>query len=287
MRTSKTVFSRAAFIFLGNTLTLFSYTGDATPKPEELVARHLAAIGSVDARTAAKTRVVQGSATYKIVVGGGGRAEGKTGLVSEGRKLRFMMRFPQLDYKGENVVFSGDSVGVGFANTNQSRSPFASFMTSQDVIVRDGLLGGVLSTGWGLLDVADRNPKLTVEGVKKVEGHPAYQVRYEPHKHGEVQILLYFDCGTFRHVKTVYSTSVANNVGASIIETSKLLPERNTLEETFGDFKTVDGLTLPTHWNLHFTRELPDGSTTVSEWDLKEDQITNNVGLDPKNFEVK
>jgi len=76
-------------------------------------------------------------------------------------------------------------------------------------------------------------------------------------------------------------------MGADVTLSSKLLPERSSLEERFADFKTVDGLTLPTHWNLHFTRELPDGSTTISEWDLTEDDIRNNVGLDPGILNVK
>jgi hypothetical protein len=198
-----------------------------------------------------------------------------------------MVKFPQQDYRGENVVFNGDAMGVAFANSNQSRSPLASFLLAQDVIVRDGLLSGALSTAWPLLNVEDGKPKLTVEGVKKVDGVSAYQVHYQPRKRSDLQIFLYFDQETFRHIKTVYSTSVANNVGASITESAKLQPERTMLEERFSDFKTVDGLTLPIHWNLQFTRELPNGSTTVSEWDLKEDQITNNMGLDPKNFAVK
>jgi len=265
----------------------FLYAADSSIKAEELVTKHVDAIGSADARAAAKTRVVQGAAVYRIVVGGGGRLEGKTGLVSEGHKVRFMVKFSQEDYRGENVVFNGDAMGVAFANSNQSRSPFASFLLAQDVIVRDGLLSGALSTAWPLLNVADGKPKLTVEGVKKVDGVSAYQVRYEPRKRGDLQILLYFDQETFRHIKTIYSTSVANNVGASITESVKLQPERTILEERFSDFKTVDGLTLPSHWNLQFTRELPNGSTTISEWDLKEDQITNNMGLDPRNFAVK
>jgi hypothetical protein len=262
------------------------YAGDSITV-EGLLGHHLDAIGSADARSAAKTRVIQGAAAYRIVVGGSGRADGKTGLVSEGRKFRFMMKFTGVGYLGENLVFDGNGIGVSFANTNQSRSAFASFVATQDAILREGLFGGVLTTGWALLDVADRKPKMTLEGLKKIDGHQAYQVRYSPQKRSDAQILLYFDQETFRHIKTVYSTSVANNVGATITESSKLLPERTTLEERFSDFKTVDGLTLPNHWNLQFTRELPNGSTTVSEWDLKEDQITNNVGLDPRNFEVK
>jgi hypothetical protein len=145
----------------------------------------------------------------------------------------------------------------------------------------------VLSTAWALSDVEGRKPKLIYEGLKKIDGMQVHQLRYMPRKHTDAEIVLYFDAETFRHVKTVYSISIGNNVGATITESAKLQPERSSLEERFSDFKTVDGLTLPSHWNIHFTRELPDGSTTISEWDLKEDQITNNVGLDPRNFELK
>jgi hypothetical protein len=246
----------------------------------------LDALGSKEARAAAKTRAVQGAAVYRILVGGGGIAEGKTGLVSDGRKVRFMMKF-QTDYRGETFVSDGDTVRVAFSNSNQSRSPLASFVTTYDVIVRDGLLGGVLSTGWALSDVGDRKAKLIYEGLKKLDGRPVHQIRYEPRKHSDAEILLFFDAETFHHVKTTYSIANGNLPGATITESVNVRADRSQLEERFSDFKTVDGLTLPTHWNLQFTRELPNGSTTLSEWDLKEDQITNNVGLDPKNFELK
>lgn len=286
MRISTMPSALAFLLVLMNGVAVPLYGGDSAIKPEDLVARHLDALGSKEARAAAKTRVVQGAAVYRILVGGGGLAEGKTGLVSEGRKLRFMMKF-HTDYRGETFVSNGDAVQVAFSNSNQSRSPLASFVTTYDVIVRDGLLGGVLSTGWALSDLADRKAKLVYEGLKKIDGRPVHQLRYEPGKHSDAQILLFFDADTFRHVKTVYSISVSNLPGATIVESVNLRPERSSLEERFSDFKTVDGLTLPTHWNLQFTRELPNGSTTVSEWDLKEDQIANNMGLDPKNFEVK
>ena len=273
-------------MLLGSGFGLHALT-QPVPKPEELVARHLDAIGTADARAAAKTRVVQGSVSYRILVGGGGRTDGKTGMVSDGHKLRFMMKFLQGDYRGENIVYNGNAVGIAFANANQTRSPFSYFLQAQDVIVKDGLLGSVLSTAWPLLDLGDRKAKLTVEGLKKMDGKQVYQVRYEPAKRSDVQILVYFDPETFRHVKSVYSLAIGNNVGSDVTQSSKLQPERSTLEERFSDFQAVDGLTLPSHWNIQFTRELPDGSTSVVEWDLKEDQVKNNVGLDPKNFEVK
>jgi hypothetical protein len=287
MRATRVLMILAVFLGLTGWPTVPVNAGDSAPKLEELVAHHLDSIGSADARAAVKDRAVQGAASYRILVGGSGKADGKTGFVSEGHKIRFMVRLPLVDYKGESIGYNGDSIGVAFANTNQTRSPFASFVATQDVIIRDGIFGGVLSTAWPLLDLASRKPKLTVEGLKKVDGRQLYQVRYVPAKQTEAVINLYFEPDTFRHVKTVYSTSVGNNVGATITESSKLLPERSTLEERFSDFKTEDGITLPTHWNIQFTRELPNGSTAVTEFDLKEDQIKNNVGLDPRNFEVK
>jgi hypothetical protein len=277
-----------AAMLLGNALIPFLHAADAVPKADELLAKHLEAIGPADARSAVRTRVAQGSAVYRLVVGGGGRTEGKTGLVSEGRKLRFMMKFPEGgDYKGENIVFNGNAVGMAFSTANQSRSPFSYFVAAQDIIIKDGLFGGVLSTAWPLLNLPDRKAKLTVEGLKRVDGRQVYQVDYEPAKHTDIHIVLYFDAETFRHVRTVYSLSLGNNVGADVTLSAKLQPERSTLEEQFSDFKTVDGLTLPSHWNIQFTRELPNGSTTVVEWDLTEDQVRNNIGLDPKNFELK
>jgi hypothetical protein len=286
MRCARALSVLAFFVALTNWCAVPLYGGDAAMKPEELVARHLDSLGSKEARAAAKTRVVQGAAVYRILVGGGGIAEGKTGLVSDGRKLRFMMKF-QTDYRGETFVSDGEAVHVAFSNSNQSRSPLASFVTTYDVIVRDGLLGGVLSTGWALSNLADRQAKLVYEGLKKVDGRQVHQLRYQPGKHSDAEILLYFDAETFRHVKTVYSISIGNLPGGTIVESVNLRAVRSSLEERFSDFKSVDGLTLPTHWNIQFTRELPDGSTTLSDWDLKEDQITNNMGLDPRNFEMK
>jgi hypothetical protein len=287
MRHVNTFIAVTVFVVITSWPAVPLYGGEPALRPEDLVAQHLASLGSAEARAAAKTRVVQGAAVYKILVGGSGRLDGKTGLVSDGRKVRFMVKLPQNDYKGESVAFNGDSVQVAFSNANQSRSPFSSFVSAQDAILREGLLGGVLSTAWALLDVPDRKPKLEYEGLKKVDGHQLHQLRYWPRKGSDMEIRMYFEPETFHHVKTVYSLSVANNVGATILESANLKAQRTTLEERFSDFKVVDGLSLPTHWNIEFTRELPDGSTSVSQWDMQEDQIRNNIGIDAKNFEVK
>jgi hypothetical protein len=59
------------------------------------------------------------------------------------------------------------------------------------------------------------------------------------------------------------------------------------VEERFTDFKTTDGLTLPSKYVIHFTEELQNGTTKLYEWDLTADEVSNNRSLDPKNFQVK
>ena len=57
--------------------------------------------------------------------------------------------------------------------------------------------------------------------------------------------------------------------------------------QRFSDFKTNDGITLPTKDAIHFTEELQNGITNVYEWDLNLEEISNNQPVDPRNFQVK
>src|SRR5690349_2063308 len=224
--------------------SLFVYGADSGLSVDELVARHLESIGPAAARSGIKSRVVQGTAVYRILVGGSGSVDGKTGMVSEGNKLRFMTKFPRADYRGEQFVFNDGKMEIAFANSNQTRSPFAEFIRTQDAILREGLFGGSLSTGWALLDVGGRKAKLAYEGLKKIDCKDVHQLRYEPHKRSDLSIHIYVDAETFRHVGTVYTLDIASNVGQEITQSAKQRPERLWLEEKFGDFQEFDGLRL-------------------------------------------
>ena len=137
---------------------------------EDVLARHLDGIGPAAVRASTKSRAVQGTAVYRILVGGSGSVEGKSGMVSEDHKLRFMMKFQRNDYRGEQFIFNDGKFEIAFANADQTRSPFADFVRTHEAILREGLFGGVLSMNWALLDVPGRKPKLTYEGLKKIEG---------------------------------------------------------------------------------------------------------------------
>lgn len=163
----------------------------------------------------------------------------------------------------------------------------------------------------------ERKAKLSFEGLKKVDGQELYDLRYRPHKSSDLEIHLYFDPQTYRHVETVYSYSVSQSfaslapstavgVGPSIgavgtsatgstsgaggtAETAAARQQqtRYRLTEKFSDFKTADGVTLPTHYDIQFSQELQSGRTTLTDWDLKGLEVSNNTPVDPRNFEVK
>src|SRR6202000_1470025 len=160
-----------------------------------------------------KSRVVEGTVTYKILVGGAGNLDGKSGLVSQDQKLHFMMKLNNNLYYGEQFIFGGNKDEISFSTANQTRSQFGEFVRVQDVVLREGLLGGALSTAWPLYDLSDRKAKLSYEGTKKMDGKDCYELRYRPKKSTDTDILLYFDTATFHHVETVYSVRVRAQLG--------------------------------------------------------------------------
>ena len=264
----------------------------AEMKAEDVVSRHLDSIGKAEARSAVKTRIVQGTSRYKILVGGGGELQGTSALVSEGRKTVVMIKLANGDYRGEQFVTDGDKASVAATTSSHRRSSFGEFVHSQDQIVREGLIGGALTTSWALQNLDENKPRLTFDGEKKVDGRAAYQLTYHSKKKDDLTVNLFFDTENYRHLLTTYAITLASGLAAGtgvadVTRSSSQKEIRYTIEERFSDFKTSEGLTLPAKYNIHFTEELQNGVTNVFEWDLSADEISNNQPLDPRNFQVK
>jgi hypothetical protein len=301
-----------AFVLAGTALA-----ANPPTNADELVAQHLDSIASPTVRAGLKTRVAQAPVLYTILVGGAGAIQGKGVLVSEGEKLQVMMKLPNNQYHGEQFIFDGEKDKVAFSTDRQARSALGNFVFVQDAVIREGLLGGALTTAWPLLNLEERKAKLSFDGLKKIDGQEVYDVRYRPHKNSDLEIHLYFDPQTYRHVETTYSYSSSENfanmkpstsvglgptngglgatnptgstLGTGTAETAaaRQFLNRYRLTEKFSDFKTVDGVTLPTQYDIQFSQELQNGRTTLSDWDLKGIEVSNNVSLNAGNFEVK
>ena len=266
---------------------------------EEVLHHHLDSVGTPAARSAAKSRVVEGTAAYKILVGGSGRIDGKSVLVSEGHKFQLLLKINALKYHGEKFLCDGDKTFVEGTYDDHSRSEFGEFLRSEDLPLSEGLIGGTLSTTWPLFDLDARKGALKYLGRKKVEGNEREVVSYRPKKGTDMDVTLYFDPQTFRHVMTVYKTSVHAGIvgtnpegptspipGGAETASARQQQTRYKIEERFSDFKENDGLTLPSRYDLRFTEELANGFTKTVEWDVTTTRVLNGVTLDPRNFRI-
>ncbi len=269
-------------------------------KPEDIVSHHLDSIAPAEVRAALKSRVVQGTLKFHIVVGGGGDVSGTWGRVSQQRQSNFVMRFAAGgDWRGEQFRFDGDRTSFATATSSHTRSVFAQFVSSQDFIVKEGLLGGELSTGWALQNLDQTHAKLQSLGRKKIDGRELIGVQYISKASTDLQVKIYFEPETYRHVMTVYTMDVSPNMGQEITESVYQRDNRYTIEERFSDFKPVDGATLPTHYRLQYTQEVQNnatrqadtanllGTTRIYDWDMTVESIQHNLSLDAANFRVK
>ena len=153
------------------------------------------------------------------------------------------------------------------------RSDLSNFVTSYDEIIKDGLIGGTLTTAWALLDFAGRRPRLEYNGLKKRGAKEYHELRYLARKRGgdgRMRVLMYFEPQTFRHVQTEYYRAVFPT-------------QSNTLTEEFSDFVVVDGLTLPRTYKWRFTL----GNSVMCDRSVTFERTQHNQQLDPKTFVTK
>ena len=281
----------------------------------DLVKQHLNSIGTEQARAAVKSRAAEGTLSFQVENENAAHQDGKEVLVSEGVKLVSLLKLPNPNYHGERFVSDGKKTFIAQVKPG-AWSTFGDFVMVHNEILTEGLWGGTLSTGWALAHLDERLAKLQDRGLKKVDGRELHRVDYSPKKHSDLDIQLYFEPDTFRHVMTVYSLTISPHMGTSDIATAREQETRYRLEERFADFKSVDGLNLPERWTIEFTSEnaagamanaqnltatvngeasittintkgIGAGSSPVSHFEVTVTNISNNVQLDPKNFEIK
>jgi len=187
-----------------------------------------------------------------------------------------------LSYDGKN--FGAMPLRPGF------RSPLGDFMLSHDMIFKEGLMSGTLSTAWPLLNLSERNVKLTYEGMKKIDNRQEHELHYVPRKGSDVKVKLFFEAETFRHVRTEYEHTLAAALGSRIsgggISSSGSSSVKNEtryrMVEHFSNFKPEGGLMLPHTYKLHMSVQGPVQVLLDCVLDLT--QFAFNQKLNPKDF---
>ena len=302
-------------------LCVFALSSLSVAKDEaavaELVKKHLDSIGSEQARAAVKTRVAEGTVRFQLLNVSGQYQDGKAQFVSDGKKLVALLKLPNPNYHGERFVSDGKKTDEAYVNPGRW-SQFGQFVRVHNEILTEGLWGGTLSTGWALATLEERAAKLQDRGLKKVDGRELRRIDYSPKKHSDLEIQLYFEPETGRHVMTVYGLTISPQMGQGEVQTAREQPSYYRLEERFADFKSADNLNLPGRWTIQFTSDVTTagadyaggrpssgggevgaagtnvstagigtGRSPVNQFEVTILNISNNVPLDPKNFEVR
>jgi hypothetical protein len=257
---------------------------DEKLKPEEIVAKHLEAIGSAESLSSVKTRVIIGISKYIRHGSGGGSTEGRAVLASENEKYMLGMKFGVPGYDVESVAFDGKDLTVGYAAPGV-RSVLESLFRDHESTFKHGLLAGTLSSSWPLLAMSEDKARIRYSGLKKVDGASLHQLKYQPRKGSDLEITLFFDSTTFHHVRTEYTRVVSANIGARGPDSSTSQRERRyKLVETFADFRKEGNLTLPHDYRIKL--EISGGVQILDEWNLTLTDFVFNQPIDQKDFVV-
>lgn len=254
-------------------------------KPEQLIALHLDSIGTAEARAGVQTVIASGTAAAIPKRGGSGRVDGVGRVISSAESGQFViaMDFQQSSYPHERIGFDGEQSFV--AQTGPGVwSPLGQVLHPQDRPMTEGLLGGVLTTDWALLHAAERDPKLSYKGLKKVDDETLHILEYKPRKSSDFKIRLFFEEESFRHVRTEYKMIQSARMVRLGPDSSPGQEKRTTLIEYFSDFSEESGLTLPHSYRIELTVE--QNSTLAIDWEMNFQDFQFNQPLDPSFFAI-
>ena len=253
--------------------------------PEDVVAKHLDSIGTADARAKVKSRIIQGTAVATFRIGGSGTSQGGAVLASTGDRSLISIVYGNQVYPFERMGFDGKVLTVGEVRPGL-RSQLARFLMAHEMMFRDGLIGGALSSAWPLYDLSTRKVKLRYAGTKKVGDRKAHALEYEGKDNTGLKTTLYFDAETFQHLRTEYEMRIIQQMPGEPSVTQQQGDALQKIVEDFSDFKTEEGLTLPHSYKLQLSIESLN-RRTLQDWVFTLSKFNFNIPIDDKEFDVR
>ncbi len=250
---------------------------------EDLVARHLRALGSDQVR--ASSRIISGTSQVIFRTTPTGQAIGKAVLASDGSSTLIGMSFPSAVYPREQLAFDGSTFMAAFA-TPGNRSALGSFLMSNEAIFKQGLMGGTLSSAWPLLDSKARRAELEYVGTKKIEGRVLHEVKYLLHNSTDVKVTIYFSEDNFEHVRTEYDRVIPAPMGKVEYTNIQEREGRYKMIEEFSLFKNESGVNLPHIYTIKLSADTVNG-TFLAEWTIKLTNFEFNQKIDPAAFKIR
>src|SRR5437870_2023942 len=289
MRNRNPVWLPKILILMCLALGLVQFHGSSSaalqkPRTEDIVAKHLQTIGSDKARAAIKTRIISGTAQVVFHTAPVGQASGRAVLASEGTKSLLGMSFPSPVYPREQLGFNGTSFMAAYVVPGV-RSALGSFLMTHTLLFKQGLIGGILSSAWPLLDLANRNSQLEYAGTKTIDNRTLQELKYSPRGGSDLQIKIFFDQETFQHVRTEYERVITAPTGDRSYIGNPQSEIRYKMVEEFSDFKKEGELSLPHTYKIKLTTDTQGGSFSA-DWIIKLNQFDFNQPIDPNSFSI-
>lgn len=258
--------------------------------PEDIIAKHLDSIGTKEKRSAVKNQLILGDVEF-TAKGSAVPVNGKIIIFSAGEKSVWGMNLNSNDYPLDRFGYNGKDTRVGYIRPGV-RSVLGGFILSYTELLREGMMGGTLTSAWSLLDTDLRKPKMSYEGIKKVDDKETYVLSYSPKGASDLSVKMYFDAKNYRHIRTEYNRVISARQGSTIDNSAGQGDDRYRLTEDFSDFKKAGGLTLPTVYRVSY-----DSSSSASirsaqnsdrhlEWKFTVTDFSYNQKSDENTFDI-
>ena len=223
------------FLLLVLIMPLWNVVGQGEQKltGDEIILKHLTAIGGREALAKLKTRVAVGTIRKE------NEPEGRLAVMSEPNKLSVFYGFRDFDVR---MVYDGTHSWVRPAMPRE----VANLTDKYEQMLASGLMFNSMSL-YNLIALAKPGElKLEAKGMKKVDGKPAYVVQLKPAKGSVAR--LFFDAESFMWIRTEYgSASVSKELGGFTNGVVNQGGSETTVDfyiET-SDFREIDGVKVP------------------------------------------
>ena len=250
-------------------------------KAEEIISKNMDSIANKQTREKLKNYFAVGFTEFASKLPEK-KAAGKIVLVSDVNNFYFLSSFNSKEYPFEKIGYFSEKVNLPFVIAG-ARSPLGTFILEHQNILSDGLIGGAMTMRWTL-----NKGKFVSAGTKKIDNQKAYVIEYYSDiTSQEVSVKLFFDAETFRHVRTEYRHTIAEKQArfGALGQVSGL---KQAVIEDFGDFKTVEGITLPHSYKIQYSTDSSDGLYEYN-WAINITKYYFNQNLDANfyTFDVK
>jgi hypothetical protein len=254
-------------------LTAVAATRDDKMSAEEILKRHLAAIGGKEAATKFKTRVASGTIKKE------NDPERKFAIASEPGKIAALFYFQQYDWR---LIFDGTRPHT----RPEFNREYGMINNKYQEAIASGLMFNDLSLFNVVVNGVGAEAKFETKGTKKVMGKPAYVIEYRKDKKSSPR-RLYFDTETFMWVRTDFGRATLTKGVGSFTNEAQIQEDQSAMVDIYvetSDFRDVDGVKLP--FQLNFTVTAPIiRNTFFSNLKATVTEYKHDVTIDPKVYQ--